>query len=96
MNSRRGKFYVTLSVIETTEDEFRGILALLGFIPTRVEALYHEGAFEYIGISPLFDEVETGCLIPTYLIIIHKDDEDTLSVTVEKRDENEAPAPLVF
>ena len=36
------------------------------FIPTRVEYIFHQSAFEYVGISPLFDEVKDGDPVPAY------------------------------
>jgi len=96
VNNRFGKFYVTFALLDSAEEELRDILSLLRFIPTRVEAVYYGSKFEYVGTSPLFDEVAPGFMMPTYEIIVHKADDGELSVTVESYDENEAPKELVF
>ncbi len=79
MKSRIGKFKVSQNIIEN-EDAPR-IFAAFGFVPMRVEHHYHNGTFEMIGLSHLFDEVDEGYVAPEYdvTITVHED----LSISVE-------------
>jgi len=63
----RGKFHVDAHFF--TETDFIELLAVfkeLDFIPTKVDFLYAENKFEYIGFSPNFEEVPEGCHCPVY------------------------------
>ena len=71
MNKRRGKFYVSTSLLHS--DDFWIVLAEMKFIPARVEQLYDRDAFEYVGLSHLFREVPQGEITPEYEIIICKE-----------------------
>ena len=48
--------------------QLEAMLCKLRFVPTRVEYLWAKGKFEYVGLSPFFDELDDGSLCPTYLI----------------------------
>jgi len=70
-NSRHvGKFYITSDIIssESGIEYVQKILALMQFVPTRVEFIYHKDVFEYIGLSPLFEDWPLSCEIPEYRI----------------------------
>ena len=41
------------------------------FVPFRVEMIYSRDKFEYIGTSPMFDQVEPGCIEPEYDFLIY-------------------------
>jgi hypothetical protein len=61
------------------------MLAKMKFVPTRVEYMAHLGAFEYIGMSPLFDAVDAGSLAPEYVLEVSKDKHGVIvSVHVSK------------
>jgi len=66
---RIGKITISSYLIE--DENFHKILHELEFVPVRVEHCYAIDAFEYIGISPKFDEIEPGLETPEYQIIIH-------------------------
>lgn len=63
---RLGKLYVDAKIIESKE--FANALALLKFVPVRVEMLWYINRFEYIGYSELFKPLRRGAITPTYEI----------------------------
>ena len=65
---RLGKIYFSNAIVEG-EDMVR-ILRVLEFVPYRVEHMWHNFTFEYVGISPLFDIVPEGGSIPSYIVHI--------------------------
>ena len=65
-NRNRGKFYVVAKHVK--DGSVFGLLKALMFVPYRVEMRYDIGAFEYIGSSPAFDEVDRGIMTPKYII----------------------------
>lgn len=65
---RIGKFMVTIDLIEKSIESVAETLKLLEFVPLRVECLGWGGSYEYIGISPLFDEIDEGSLPTLYMI----------------------------
>lgn len=75
MKHRVGKFYITSNFLETISsiENISNILSQMKFVPTKVDYLYAEDRFEYIGISPMFNERKLGMYIPEYTIeIINK------------------------
>ena len=56
--------------------------AVMQAVVTRAEHLLYRRVIEYTALSPLFDDVEEGCMIPKYEILITKDD-DTSAISVE-------------
>jgi len=82
-NRRVGKFYVTDEMVE--EESFVKVLAKIGFVPLRVEHLGVEGRYEYIGISPLFNEAKKGYRISTYDVVVN-DLGDDVAVSVKEMD----------
>lgn len=70
-HSRRiGRFEVSGRCVNDTLEELQQILAYMKFVPLRVEFLFHKDVFDYIGISPLFENVEEGDVIPKYQLRI--------------------------
>lgn len=57
-----GSFSLSRSLIETREEAVRELMR--GCIVVRCELNYASDVFEYIAISPDFNEIETG-MIPT-------------------------------
>lgn len=76
---RKGRFYISDGLIEN--EQLIEIFYHMKFIPLRVEYLFYQRAFEYIGISFLFEEVNTGEIIPEYEVII---DTKNNSYTIKK------------
>lgn len=70
MKHRIGKFYVLNDFLDTTSsiECINKILTEMKFIPTKVDFLYAENKFEYIGISHMFNELKLGVEIPEYII----------------------------
>jgi len=81
MDRHTGKFYVNREIVDG--GRLAEILAIMEFIPYRVEHLYDRDAFEYIGCSPLFDETPKACYAREYVINIMVDEDDALSVSVD-------------
>lgn len=78
-NRHLGKFYVTGSLVEN--GELWRVLSLMEFVPTRAEYLWANDAFEYIGMSPMFEEVKEGQIIPEYVVGLNQFD-NKVSVTL--------------
>jgi hypothetical protein len=65
MKDRRiGKFRVHHDLIERDPQSVRLVMAVC--IVVRAEFIYYPGYIEYTAISPYFDLVEEGCVIPEY------------------------------
>jgi len=82
---RLGKFKMNRNF--ATSRRVVRVLRVLEFIPTRVELLFEQDCFEYIGISPCFDYVQDGCMANEYSIIIDGHEAD-FSVSVINLTEN--------
>jgi len=67
MSRRLGKFYIDNYLLESKK--IAEMLCAMEFIPLRVECLYYKDSTEYIGVSPLFEEVEPGYESPTYTVL---------------------------
>ena len=82
-----GKFYVSKEL--NKESSFSKVLSLLRFVPLRVEYLAYRNAFEYIGLSPYFENSE-NCEPAEYGITVNKtyvnemDKEGQMTINVEK------------
>ena len=74
MQLRYGRFTVTTHLIEDHPEEFSAILAQMQFIPMKVERLYSNYGFEYIGYSPMFEEIAEGMICPEYEMVLEKDE----------------------
>jgi hypothetical protein len=85
MKDRKGKFNIACSMVDEAPEAVADILQKLAFVPMRVEALPMQGVFEYAGLSPAFDEIEEGEVIPTYEIsILWNDDGSVKTVVVDR------------
>jgi len=56
------------------------VFRILEFIPTNIEFRHEWGGYMYTGLSPCFDEVEKGCVINEYEIIITQKNEADFSI----------------
>lgn len=85
MKSRRiGKFYIDYHNIMTDDnDSITKALIKLKFVPLRVEFLAYRNEFEYIGLSPQFNETPIGLEPPVYIITVNDLDKNNFSVGVE-------------
>lgn len=74
-NRRLGKFYVADYWINKPPKgkEFHRVLALLDFIPLRVEHMFESQSFEYTGTSSHFSELKVGEMIPLYKLDVMSD-----------------------
>ena len=80
---RIGKFYVHYNLVES--GKVAPALAFMEFVPLRVECIGYYRKYEYIGLSPLFDETPEGQMAPEYEIIVNDMAEDgKISVGVRK------------
>ena len=80
-----GKFELTTILVDQNIDAVADVFSKMKFVAFRVEHNYMIDHFMYEGWSPLFREVEHGCIIPTYKIIVTRKSEDgELDVVVEE------------
>lgn len=60
------------------------VLAFIKFAPIRVECIHYKGYYEMIGISPIFPEIDEGCVSPNYDLLIKTDENnEIISVTIK-------------
>ena len=80
MNTRHiGKFYVSQVLNET--DEWMRVLHLMNFAPIHVKFMSDTDSYEYIGVSPMFEEVSEGTPIPEYVVVLSEENNE-ISVTL--------------
>ena len=74
--NRRGKFMATRELAWSVS--FADALAMMRFIPVRVEYTPWDGKVEFIGVSKLFDELMEGEIVPLYAIDMTADSDGVL------------------
>ena len=75
---RMGRFYIAYDIVMS--EKVWPVLAKMKFVPLRVEFLATKNMFEYDGISPMFDPIELGQIIPVYDITVGLEEEVTVSM----------------
>lgn len=65
---RLGRFALSRMTVERDQETARAIMGRC--IIVRCEMMYHMNAFEYIAMSPFFDEVTEGMMAPEYEVHI--------------------------
>lgn len=78
-----GKFYIDRRFVHEETEQVAKVLAILGFVPLRVECFFIEDKLEYQGISSKFDELPFGMIVPEYTLEITRDEETGDVVSVE-------------
>jgi hypothetical protein len=74
MSERRlGKFYLHSEDVLHNTDYVADMLAKMKFVPTRCEFIAHRNQFEYIGLAPLFEDVQVGEMLHEYALECSKD-----------------------
>jgi hypothetical protein len=68
---RVGRFSIRSAILKSDPDAFLILSAQI--IVVRCEHLFHSESFEYVALSPLFDERDPGSMIPNYRIQINLD-----------------------
>ena len=54
------------------------------FVILRAESHFHDASIEYLAYSPLFDAVQFGDRVPSYVLTIHTDPDDGIRLEVER------------
>ena len=84
METRRiGKIYFSRSLVTRELETTAEILKALSFVPVRAEFRMDQNAMEYIGFSPLFEEVEMTQNTPTYRIKVKQEHGKIIEVIPE-------------
>lgn len=65
---RYGCFYLHRLTIEDEPGFVTEVLAEMKFLPLRVESHYDRDAILYFGMSPRFDEINLGTVVPEYYL----------------------------
>ena len=68
---RLGQFYISKQLVEEGDTGIAKALALLAFVPVRVEYLWGREAYLYLGHSPHFRELGVNEQTPEYEITVH-------------------------
>lgn len=82
---RLGKFMVSSMYIYTAPEQVAFLLASLQFVPYRVEMLAAYDNFEYVGVSPFFEEIDFSHEVVDYDIVITRDMDDVLLTAIPVR-----------
>ena len=86
MTSRNiGKFQVRRGFVQRDPELVADMFGHLQIVPVWVEFVFHTDVMEYTAISPKFEEVPEGCVVPEYYIIAHKEEGQPARYTVEAR-----------
>jgi hypothetical protein len=75
---RIGRFFATHAIVYS--EAMPKILAKMEFVPLRVEYMEYMRRFEFIGLSPMFEEKPDGYVPKTYTMTITEalDDEGSM------------------
>lgn len=68
MNRRIGRFAMSRQLVERDQETARAVMGRC--IVVRCEMMYAHDIFDYMALSPDFDEVPQGMIIPEYDVII--------------------------
>lgn len=77
---RYGKFYVAGKLVHEQPEVLAKVLALMEFVPMRVEHMAMQGLYEYAGQSKLFGQLGVGYRVPEYQISISAEDGEVSDV----------------
>lgn len=83
--SNHGIFNIKLELLTNNTQEVADILAFIRFVPTNVRPDYYYDTMSMVGISPLFDSLKEGEVIPTYELIVSLDENQKLVSVVPTR-----------
>ena len=67
---RLGQFWVSKHLVETEGTEMAKVLAMLEFVPVRVNYFWEREAYQYLGHSPKFREITPNDQTPEYQIVV--------------------------
>jgi len=83
LNSRRGRIKITR---ETMMDigYIHGIFKWLEFIPLHTNSNFMSDTVEISGISPMFNTVSLGEILPEYKILSNCDDQGVITYGIEE------------
>lgn len=70
MNRRYGKVFVHVGRNDDIQ-ELAEVFSVIKFVPVRTEYHFASNEFEYVGLSPFFEELNQGDKIPVYELTIH-------------------------
>lgn len=68
MNKRIGRFAMSRHLVERDPETARAVMGRC--IVVRCEMIYEHDTLEYVALSPDFDEVPHGMIVPEYVVII--------------------------
>jgi hypothetical protein len=81
---RLAKFYIAGGSVRKNNGLIAKVLAKISAIPVRVEHHFARDAFEYVALSPLFEEVEHGVELPEVELLIFVNEGGSVDVQINK------------
>lgn len=69
-------------LIEDHAEQVSELFKFLEIVPLRCEFLYHQGAFEYIALSPRFPEIGEGEEAPMYTFAVTTEEGKIVDVVI--------------
>ena len=100
-SKKRGRLVLGKKWLSDLGDGLQEMLEQLAIFPIRCEHLFHADAFDIVGISEFFDEVEEGAIIPIYYVhaIQYHDTPEKMvkqwAFSVEREDRTEEPFHII-
>jgi len=82
IKSRRGMFEISHDALFQNLEAVSKLMSKM--IIARAESMYSIGIIEYQAYSPLFRIVSEGENIPSYTIIVNKDEQGNINIKVEE------------
>ena len=82
---RLGRFFVPTGMFHHHGENIAETLALIKFLPVRVEHRADIDAFEMTGLSNQFDEIEYGKIVPMYELQVRTSDDGAEYVKVVRK-----------
>ena len=85
VKKRLGRFFVPTGFFHHHAKNIATTLAMIQFLPVRVEHRADIDAFEMTGLSDSFDEIEYGVVVPMYELQIRSHDDGAEYVKVVRK-----------
>jgi len=83
MRNRIGRFVMSRHLVEEEPEQAMKIMSRC--VVVRCELMFASDCFEYLAMSPDFDEVLPGFLATEYVVRLSKDDEGNIACKLERK-----------
>jgi hypothetical protein len=84
MKDRRGYIYLPLSIVDKSPAVASEMFTFLRCVPLWMDIQLSRARIKYELISPLFDVVDEGCCLPSYILTVESDDNGMNKFAIKK------------